>query len=262
MRAEQPALQGRDSPVRALQGIGFGPVGLGLDDSVVRPISEALFAVAGVTVRGDGSSRRDLGIGEAFHSFSVVVFRLRHADAAVGFGGDQHQRFSCPFGPYECFIYFNVMTQFLAVRPEQRRTQLMEPRPRRIVRTEPHDPLQFLRGDAALARRDLEHCAELHLEGLVRLMKKRARRQARLMTAVSALERRALALSPHVRRGALRARGASAPAGFNPVRAAIRLGREFRLELDRRLREIAPQRILALLGHGHVPVLSWNINGL
>ena len=53
MRAEHPALEQRDRPVAALQGIGRAPLGLGLHFAVVGPLAQALLVVAGEPVGDD-----------------------------------------------------------------------------------------------------------------------------------------------------------------------------------------------------------------
>jgi len=68
-----------------------------------------------------------------------------------------------------------------------------------------------------------------------------ARGQRRLVTAVGAFEQRAAAFFPDPRALAVRAAGLAAPAGLDPVGAAVGFGGEALLELDRRLREITPQ---------------------
>ena len=74
-----------------LHGVGLGALGLGLHDGVMGPLAQAPGVVTGMTVGGDGRVRHDLCVDEALQRFSIVVFRLSHADAAVGFGGDEHQ---------------------------------------------------------------------------------------------------------------------------------------------------------------------------
>jgi hypothetical protein len=48
MGAEQPALQERDRPVAALYRVVLAPLGLGLDDCLVRSLAQAVVVVAGV----------------------------------------------------------------------------------------------------------------------------------------------------------------------------------------------------------------------
>src|SRR5204862_2790469 len=76
------------------------------------------------------------------------------------------------------------------------------------------------------------------------LLQRRARRQARLVVAVGALEQEATALGPHALAAAAGAHRLAAPARLNPIGAAGFLRRKPPVELDRRLREIPPQIIL------------------
>src|SRR5262249_54765927 len=80
---------------------------------------------------------------------------------------------------------------------------------------------QILARNAGAACRDLEDRAEPHLERLAGLLQERAGREARLMAAVGALERSALADRPHTRRVAVRTGRLTAPAGLNPIGAAV-----------------------------------------
>ena len=79
----------------------------------------------------------------------------------------------------------------------------------------------------------LEHRPEPHLEGLARLLQERARGQARLVVAVAALERRAVADRPHVRRAA------RAHAGLPPQRASIQYARQSSSVANRRSNSVA-----------------------
>ena len=62
VRADQPALQQRDRPVAALDGVVLAPLLLGLDFPIVRPLLQALVVVAGMPVRHDVGVLCDLGI--------------------------------------------------------------------------------------------------------------------------------------------------------------------------------------------------------
>src|ERR1700704_6822288 len=97
----------------------------------------------------------------------------------------------------------------------------MQPGPRRLVGAEAHDALQVLGRDAGAARGDLEDRAEPHLERLVGLLQQRAGRQARLVPAVRAFERRALPDCPHTRAVAAGARRLAAPAGPDTLGPAV-----------------------------------------
>src|SRR5262249_49753752 len=92
--------------------------------------------------------------------------------------------------------------------------------------------------------RDLEHRPEPDLERLPGLLQQRARREARLVVAVAALEQEATALGPHALAAAAGARRLATPARLDPIGAAGFLRRKPPVEYDRRLREIPPQIIL------------------
>src|SRR6185503_8545645 len=114
----------------------------------------------------------------------------------------------------------------LTIGTHQRRSELVQPAPRRLVGAEAQDALQFLGRDAVAPRGDLEHRPEPHLERLPGLLQQRARRQARLVVAVAALEQKATALGPHALAAAARACRLAAPARLNPIGAASFLGRK------------------------------------
>jgi len=76
--------------------------------------------------------------------------------------------FRSAFSANETFIKLIDGAKRLAARAHQRAAQLVQPRPCCLVRTEPHDPLQILRGDAVTMHADLKNCAEPNLEGLAR----------------------------------------------------------------------------------------------
>ena len=218
MRADEPALQQRDRPVASLNGVILAPFGLGLYVSLVPARTEALLVVAGVPVRHDAGVGGDLAVGETLHSLLVIVLDVGEAHPSVCFGRDQHQLLvRSALSPDERFVGLHERAERLAVGVNHRRAQLVQPRPRRLVGTKAHDALQVLARDAGAARRDLEDGAEPHLERLVGFLQKRSGRQARLVAAHRALERRAFADRPDALAVARGAGGLAAPAGLDPV---------------------------------------------
>ena len=133
----------------------------------------------------------------------------------------------------------------LTVRAHHRRAQLVQPGPGGLVGAEAHDALQVLARDARAARRDLEDRAERHLQGLARFLQHRPRREARLMAAVGALERGALADRPHALALAPRTGRLAAPTRLDQIGAAILLGQRTAPRTPRRLRKITPQVVAA-----------------
>jgi hypothetical protein len=91
MRADEPALQQRDRPVAALNRIVLAPLCLGLDDSIVAPLADALGVIAGVPVRDDVRGGRNLAVGEALHGVPVIVVDVGEPHSSVGLGGHQNQ---------------------------------------------------------------------------------------------------------------------------------------------------------------------------
>src|SRR5437764_5880510 len=73
------------------------------------------------------------------------------------------------------------------------------------------------------------------------------------MPALGTLEQEAIALAPHARALAAGAGRLAAPTSLDPISSAVRLGREPRLELRRRLRKVTPQGVVVLLRHGPTP---------
>jgi hypothetical protein len=81
VRSEQPAPQGRDRPVAALQRVPLAPLRLGLHVHVVRPLVEALAVIAGEAVRHDVGLDPNLAVGEALLvKQSPPAARVRTAD--------------------------------------------------------------------------------------------------------------------------------------------------------------------------------------
>ena len=254
VRAEQPALQQRDRPVAGLNGVVVAPLRLGLYDRVVRPLVQALLVVAGVAVRHDAGVGRDLSVGEAFQRGRVIVLDVGEAHPSARLRGDQNQLLvRAAFSPDERLVDLHERAERLAVGANHRGAQLMQPRPRRAVGAEAEDALEIFGGDAGAAGADLEDRAEPDSERLVRFLQQRAGGQARLMATFSALEQKAGALGPDPRAVASGAGGLAAPAGLDPVRAAVLLGRKPSLEFRRRPRKVPPQLVVLVLRHGPTP---------
>jgi hypothetical protein len=70
--------------VAALDRIVLAPLRLGLDDSVVRSLAEALGVVAGVPVRDNARVGRILAVSEALHGALVIVVHVGEAHSSVG----------------------------------------------------------------------------------------------------------------------------------------------------------------------------------
>src|SRR5215468_809458 len=242
MGAEQPALQERDRPVAALYRVVLAPLGLGLDHCLVRSLAQAVVVVAGVPVGHDAGVVCDLTVGEALDGARIIVLDVSEAHPSVRLGGHQNELLVRPaLAADERLVDLNERAERLTVRAHHRGAQLVQPTPRRLVGAEAHDALQILTRNAGAACRDLEDRAEPHLERLAGLLQERAGREARLMAAVGALERSALADRPHTRRVAVRTGRLTAPAGLNPIGAAVLFGRKLRLEFRRSLGELTPQ---------------------
>jgi len=231
--------------VAALQCIGLAPLSLGLHFALVRARAEARRAVSGVSVGYDMCVGGDLGGREDLHRARIIVSGVSEAHAPVGLGRHQNELLvRAALSPDERLVHLHERAERLAVGAHHRRTQLVQPCPRRLVGAKAHDPLQVLGRDAVAAGADLENRAKPYLEGLPRLLQQRARRQARLMAAVRTLEQEAVALAPHSRRATARTRGRVAPARLDPVGAAVLFRREARLEFCRCLREVTPQAVV------------------
>ena len=84
------------------------------------------------------------------------------------------------------------------------------------------------------------------------------------MTAIGAFEQKSVALAPQPRAASRRAGWRTTPPRLNPIGAAVVLGGEFLLDLDRRLREIPPQIVSVPLGHDPTPCApspAWDFAG-
>lgn len=64
-------------------------------------------------------------------------------------------------------VHLDERAERLAVGPNHRRAQLLQPRLLSFIGAETHDALQVLRGNAGASSRDLEVGAEPHLQGLL-----------------------------------------------------------------------------------------------
>src|SRR5215475_9844138 len=190
-----------------------------------------------------------LSVGEALQRALIVVFCLRQAHPR------QPRRPLEPallraLLPHERRVDLHERAEWFALRAHQSRAQLVQPTPRRPVGAEAQDALQIHRRDARAARADLEYRPEPHLQRFARLLKHRARRQARLVTTVRTFEQDAIALGPHAGALAASAGRLATPSRLDPVRSAVLLRRETLLEFYRRLGKISPQIVMGMLHHG------------
>ncbi len=226
------------------------PSSFGLLDSVEGPLAQAFLTVASMPVRYDLCVGRDLLVGKAFERAGVIVLDVGEAHPSVGCRGDQNQLLVRPaLSPDERLVELLKRAERLAVGVDHRRAQFVQPAPGRLVGAEPQDALQVLARYAGAPRRDLEHRAETCLERLAGLLLERPRRQARLVPAVGALEHEAIALRPPPLAGAASTVWLAAPARPDPVRMAIRLSREPRIELLRSLGKVTPKTVVVVVRH-------------
>src|ERR1039457_6903446 len=126
--------------------------------------------------------------------------------------------------------------QQVPARPPQHRPQPVQHRPRRLVRADLQRPLQALRRDAVLLRREDPACGEPHRQRRPRPVEGRARCPRRAPAAAAALE--SAITQPPPARAACRAGETALPAQPLQVIQAVRVRPEPRLELARRPRVV------------------------
>jgi hypothetical protein len=223
-----------------LQGIFDAALGRRVHDHGVCALAEAGRVVGGMVIAGYVRIGCQRGIGKRLQSLRAICQRVREANSSFGFGGDEHHRLSRAFAADESLIDFNVSRERLAVRPDQRGADLVQPRPGRFVGAKPHDPLQVLGRDTVAPQRHFEHGAEPDLERLAGLFEQRT--DVRLVWwPHAAHSNRKPSRSIQRRVPWQRAQAGYAPPRVDPMRDAVILGRKLRLELGRRLGKITPQ---------------------
>jgi len=126
MRAEQPARQQRHRPVHALQAVALLPLGRRVPAHLVWPVAEAPGIVARKPVGRDTGLGGDVLVGETLERGLIVVVGVGEAHTPVGFGGDEHHRFSPTLAPNQSFIDLNGLGERLTLQAHQCGSQLVQ----------------------------------------------------------------------------------------------------------------------------------------
>src|ERR1035437_2921494 len=127
-------------------------------------------------------------------------------------------------------IHLHASRQPIPARPNHRPTQLVQPRPSRLITAQPQDSLQVQCTGAILLRRHPPDSSEPHRQGLMRILEDRACRHGGLIAALAALP--PLAQSPSLAMAASRTTKAIRPSKARQIRAASIFGREAILQLS------------------------------
>ena len=253
MRAQEPALQVRDCPMAILQGVILPLLLARLHRLLVRPLAQAAGVVAGEAVSHNPGLLCHLGLDEALDRSFVIVLRMCQTHTAALLDANQNDRLLRAFSTDEPFVELDHGGERFAIRTHQRAAQFVQPRPRRFVGAEPHDPLQVLGGNSVTMHADFENGAEPRLERFTCAGQQSARCQTALMTAAGALVKRAIAQRPYLLAAATLANHVAVPARIDPIRAAGFLVWKPLLKLQRRARKGSRQIVLLQRAHGLSP---------
>src|SRR5262245_11160477 len=253
MRAEQPAIPERYRPVTGLQVGVFAPLLLGPHDHVERSLVEAALVVARQPIRG--------------HARRLPPVRRRSASAC------SHRCFlPAPGAPSPASAATGTSSFARTFAP---RTPRRSARKGRVVRAPgaPEPRAACAANSTPSCRSRSPGCAAnpsprcpcgarrsrippgTTLQRFARLLKHRARRQARLVTTVGTFEQEAIALGPHAGGLAARAGRLAIPSRLHPVRSAVFLAQRSSnsVAVLGKSRHSVMGMLGGMLGHGPSP---------
>src|ERR1039458_4572315 len=158
-------------------------------------ISPSLQALVGFpTVRMDMAFQLDGVENKGLQGGRCSIRNTRHPDPsdppAGLLGGNHDQRFAGTASSFAArgrapdlgFIHLDAPAELIASGTHHRATQFMEHRPSGLVTAQPQDALQPEGAGLRLLTRHLPDQAKPHAQGLVRVLKNRARRRSNLVT--------------------------------------------------------------------------------